>query len=71
MIALPSTNYAHAAHPAFLENIGKLRSCGVHVLFGPDVYPLHAPGTGSQHLDSYPWHLPLDALKAVTSREPG
>ena len=42
--ALPFTNYAHAAHPAFEENIAKLRSWGVRVRYGPDVYPLHAPG---------------------------
>ena len=35
IVALPSTNQAHAAHPAFTENIRKLRSWGVSVLFGP------------------------------------
>jgi phosphopantothenoylcysteine synthetase/decarboxylase len=67
MVALPFTNYAHAAHPAFAENIEKLRSWGVRVLFGPDVYPLHAPGTGSQYLDIFPWLLTLEALKAMSS----
>lgn len=62
VVALPFTNYAQAAHPAFEENIGKLRSWGVQVLYGPEVYPLHAPGTGSQHLDIFPWHLTLEAL---------
>ena len=37
IVALPSTNQAHAAHPAFTENIGKLRSWGVSVLFGPGI----------------------------------
>jgi phosphopantothenoylcysteine synthetase/decarboxylase len=69
VVALPFTNYAHAAHPAFVENIEKLRSWGVRVLFGPDVYPLHAPGTGSQHLDSYPWHLTLEALRPMLSQQ--
>ena len=67
-VALPFTNYAHAAHPAFAENVEKLRSWGVRVLLGPDVYPLHAPGTGSQHLDRYPWHLTLDTLNTMTNR---
>lgn len=62
VVALPFTNYAHAAHPAFGENIEKLRSWGVQVLYGPEVYPLHAPGTGSRHLDIFPWHLTLEAL---------
>ncbi|HUY49157.1 MAG TPA: flavoprotein [Streptosporangiaceae bacterium] len=69
IVALPFTNYAHAAHPAFGENIGKLRSWGVQVLYGPDVYPLHAPGTGSQHLDVFPWHLALESLNRAMADE--
>jgi phosphopantothenoylcysteine synthetase/decarboxylase len=65
IVALPFTNYAHAAHPAFEESIGKLRSWGVRVLYGDDVYPLHAPGTGSQHLASFPLKLPLEALREM------
>jgi phosphopantothenoylcysteine synthetase/decarboxylase len=61
-VALPFTNRAHAAHPAFVENIGKLRSWGVTVLFGPDIYPLHEPGTGSNHLNLYPWEKALAAV---------
>lgn len=62
VVALPFTNYAQAAHPAFEENIEKLRSWGVQVLYGPEVYLLHAPGTGGQHLDAFPWALTLEAL---------
>jgi phosphopantothenoylcysteine synthetase/decarboxylase len=65
IVALPFTNYAQAAHPAFEENIGKLRSWGVRVLYGPEVYPLHAPGTGGQHLGIVPWHLTLEALAGL------
>jgi Flavoprotein len=63
IVALPFTNYAHAAHPAFPESIAKLRSWGVQVLFGRDVYPLHSPGTGGQHVAIFPWPLTLHALK--------
>jgi phosphopantothenoylcysteine synthetase/decarboxylase len=62
IVAMPFTNYAQAAHPAFQESIDKLRSWGVHVLYGSDVYPLHAPGTGTQHLDLFPWPLTLKPL---------
>jgi phosphopantothenoylcysteine synthetase/decarboxylase len=65
VVALPFTNRAHAAHPAFLDNIDKLRSWGVTILFGADVYPLHEPGTGSRHLHRYPWHLTLDHLRSA------
>jgi phosphopantothenoylcysteine synthetase/decarboxylase len=64
VVVLPFTNNAHAAHPAFGESIEKLRSWGVQVLYGPDVYPLHEPGTGSRYLDKFPWHLTLEALTA-------
>lgn len=62
VVALPFTNLAHAAHPAFAENIEKVRAWGVTVLFGPEVYPLHEPGTGSEYLDLFPWRLTVDAL---------
>jgi phosphopantothenoylcysteine synthetase/decarboxylase len=68
VIAMPFTNYAHAAHPAFVENIKRLRSWGVEVLYGPDVYPLHAPGSGSQHLDMFPWQLTLESLERLRPR---
>ncbi|QXJ20285.1 flavoprotein [Actinomadura graeca] len=64
-VALPFSNRAHAAHPAFVENVARLRSWGVTMLVGPDVYALHEPGTGSQYLDRYPWHL---AVQAVAER---
>ena len=62
VVALPFTNRAQAAHPAFERNIRDLRSWGVTVLYGPDVYPLHEPGQGGRHLDQYPWHLTLQAV---------
>jgi hypothetical protein len=70
IVAMPFTNYAQAAHPAFEENIGKLRSWGVSVLYGPDVYPLHAPGTGGQHLDTFPWDLALEPVRPIVRPGP-
>lgn len=63
MTAMPFTNYAHAAHPAFAESIAKLKSWGVSILLGPDVYPLHAPGTGGRYVDIFPWSLALNSLQ--------
>ncbi len=62
IVAMPFTNREHAAHPAFPENIAKLRSWGVTVLFGREVYPLHDPGTGSSHLDLFPWAQAVEAI---------
>jgi phosphopantothenoylcysteine synthetase/decarboxylase len=64
IIAVPFTNEAMAAHPAFQESISRLRSWGVTVLFGEDVFPLHPPGTGDEVVDRFPWNLAIDALHA-------
>jgi phosphopantothenoylcysteine synthetase/decarboxylase len=63
IVAMPYTNAAMAAHPAFRESVIRLRGWGIAVLFGDDVIPLHAPGTIESHVDEFPWHLTLDALR--------
>ena len=60
IVAVPWSNPAHAAHPAFAENLGKLRSWGVRVLYGPDVTPPREPGDDG--VDRFPW---LRALAAA------
>lgn len=62
IVAVPFTNAAMAAHPAFRDSLGRLRSWGVRVLFGDDVLALPAPGTGADHAARFPWRLPLEAL---------
>ena len=64
VVVLPSTNRAHAAHPTFTENIRKLRSWGVTVLFGGDAPALPEPEAAGADLDQFPWSLTLDALDA-------
>jgi phosphopantothenoylcysteine decarboxylase len=60
VVALPSTNRAHAAHPMFAESIARLRSWGVIVLWGDENHPTFDPRTGSG--GPIPWHLTLRAL---------
>jgi len=67
IVAMPFTNRAHAAHPAFAKNIGRLRSWGVTVLLGPDVYPLHDPGTGGSYLQLFPWAQAAQAIGALSA----
>ena len=62
IVAMPFTNWAQAAHPVFEQNIDRLRSWGVTVLYGPDVYRLHEPGEGGNLVHAFPWHLALDAV---------
>jgi hypothetical protein len=61
---MPYTNSIMAAHPMLRENLAKLRSWGVRVLFGDDVIKLHGPGAGDLHRETFPWRLALDALQA-------
>jgi phosphopantothenoylcysteine synthetase/decarboxylase len=63
IVAVPYTNAAMAAHPAFLESLARLRGWGIAVLFGEDVVPLHEPGMVENHIDDFPWQLALDALR--------
>ena len=59
IVAMPVTNPEHAAHPAFAENIARLRSWGVTVLTrtrtgrepGPAALPVGpGPGGGARQL---------------------
>jgi len=65
LVALPFTNRAQAAHPAFERSIAELRAWGVTVLYGPEVYELHEPGDGGKQLHRYPWQLALEAVDQV------
>jgi phosphopantothenoylcysteine synthetase/decarboxylase len=64
IVAVPYTNAAMAAHPAFGESVAKLRSWGVTLLYGDDVIPPHQPGTGTARRNAFPWHLAVEALPA-------
>ena len=67
VVVLPYLNAAQAEHPALAESIDRLRRCGVRVLFGPDVLPLHRPRQGKR--DQFPWHLTLPAIKEAAAPE--
>jgi phosphopantothenoylcysteine synthetase/decarboxylase len=55
LVAVPTTNPEHAAHPAFAENLARLRSWGVTVL-------ARTGGGG----EPFPWAQALDAAEAGT-----
>jgi hypothetical protein len=67
IVAMPFTNSAMAAHPAFDESIARLRRWGVTVLFGADVLKLHDPGTGEALASHFPWERARDALREIKS----
>jgi phosphopantothenoylcysteine synthetase/decarboxylase len=61
-VVLPFVNSALAANPVLSRSIAELRKIGVRVLYGPGEFEPHPPGTGGEKLDTYPWHLALDAV---------
>ncbi len=70
IVAVPVTNRAHAAHPAFAENVAKLRSWGVAVLFDPDPSVRPDPGAPESQLQPFPWQQAIEALDSrVTSEQ--
>ena len=42
MIIFPRINAAHARQPAWDDHLTRLHSAGVHLIYGPDVWPLYA-----------------------------
>lgn len=54
IVAVPWSNAAHAAHPAFTENIERLRSWGVRVM--------HEPGADAGDSSGFGWQRALAAL---------
>lgn len=71
IVAMPFTNTAMAAHPAFRESLVRLRSWGVRVLFGDHVMAMPPPGGGNEHAVHFPWHLSLAALGPPARAVPG
>ncbi|RPK75522.1 bifunctional phosphopantothenoylcysteine decarboxylase/phosphopantothenate synthase [Streptomyces sp. ADI97-07] len=61
VVLFPRINAAHARHPAWKQHIGALSAAGVHLVHGPDVWPLHEPreGPAAQPL---PWRAILTSL---------
>lgn len=62
IVAVPYTNNVMAAHPMLHENMARLRSWGVQVLYGDDVVRLHRPGQSHRHRAEFPWRQALQAL---------
>lgn len=53
VVIFPRINAAHAAQPAWESHLTALRSVGAHLIYGDDVWPLHAPR--SQPARPLPW----------------
>ncbi len=70
VVAVPSSNSAHAAHPAFTENVARLRSWGVTVLLPGDLSELPEPDTDVSSAPPLPWRAAVEALDSLVA-QPG
>src|SRR5437868_3584994 len=61
-VVLPFVNSALASRVAFRQNVESLRAEGISVLLGPGQFEPHAPSTGGDMVNDYPWLLALKEL---------
>ncbi|MYX98042.1 flavoprotein [Streptomyces sp. SID486] len=64
VVVFPRVNAAHARHPAWQHHIDTLRAGGVHVVYGPDVWPLYEPREAPAGRP-LPWTAVLDTVDAA------
>ncbi|MEU9890513.1 flavoprotein [Sphaerisporangium sp. NPDC051011] len=60
VVVLPFVNAALAGRAPYRRSVEELTAEGVRVVTG-DAGP-HAPGSGEDELDAFPWHLAVSAL---------
>ncbi|WP_245967046.1 flavoprotein [Sphaerisporangium album] len=61
VVVLPFVNSALAGRAPFRRSVAELGAEGVRVVLGPG--EPHAPGSGEDELDAFPWHLALATLQ--------
>ncbi|MFJ9389180.1 flavoprotein [Nocardioides sp. NPDC101246] len=67
VVLFPLINAAHAEHPAWPSHMAALRSAGVELIEGPDLWPLYPPRQlpSDQQL---PWKAILDATQQAVGQ---
>ncbi|HET6860120.1 MAG TPA: flavoprotein [Streptomyces sp.] len=65
VIVFPRINAAHARHPAWPGHIAALQHAGVHLIQGPDIWPLHEPRRAPASQQT-PWPTILATLDTAT-----
>ncbi|WP_328887072.1 flavoprotein [Streptomyces sp. NBC_00316] len=61
VVVFPRVNAAHARHPAWQRHLEALREAQVHLVYGPDVWPLYEPREAPSGRE-LPWTAVLDAV---------
>ncbi len=68
VIVFPRINAAHARHPAWDGHLAALRSAGVHLVYGEDVWPLYEPRKAAPSR-KLPWAAILELVDEVGAPE--
>lgn len=68
MIVFPRVNAAHARHPAWPDHLAALRSAGVQLVVGDDVWPLVEPRSDDDR--PLPWPTILDLVSIAAASHP-
>ncbi|MDP9433530.1 MAG: flavoprotein [Actinomycetota bacterium] len=63
VVVFPRVNAAHAGHPAWDGHLAALRSAGVRLVYGEDVWPLHRPRSAPGK--ELPWAAIRQAIQAA------
>lgn len=63
VVLFPRVNAAHARHPAWEGHLAALRTAGVHLVYGPEVWKLHEPRQAPPGRE-----LPWDSIIATVDR---
>jgi phosphopantothenoylcysteine synthetase/decarboxylase len=67
VVVLPFVNSALAGRAPFKDSVQALRSEGVRILLGPGEFEPHPPGSGSERIAGFPWHLAIAAISTTRS----
>ncbi|MFD7074372.1 flavoprotein [Nocardioides sp. NPDC059952] len=67
VVLFPLINAAHAEHPAWPAHVAALRSAGVDLIEGPDLWPLHPPRQMPRD-QKLPWGPIVDAARRAVAR---
>ncbi len=69
VVVFPPVNAPHARQPMWDQHIAALRTAGVHLVYGEQVWPLHEPRQAPPGKD-LPWPALLQAVNDVYANRP-
>jgi 3-polyprenyl-4-hydroxybenzoate decarboxylase len=68
VVVFPRVNAAHVRQPAWSSHIAALRSVGVHLVYGAEVWPLHEPRSAPGR--QLPWSEIRQAITTAKAVQP-